>query len=237
MIRGSEETKYLSQNLQTPNGGSILGTFTNFTSGITSTGELYACIPQVYQGTGDYQRIGNQISPSSAYVDLTMDCGTADSLTNYDITVHVFVLNSVSVKSLANYTAMPIGELLNNGDGTNVGFDGTAIAEMLPVNTESFRVQQHKKVRLVKGFGYYQSSAGVTAGTFDGIISPSTHMRRMRLKVKLPKVLKYDNDSASYPTNAAPVLCIGFVDNRPRDAASLGGVSVIAKAHMRFKDA
>lgn len=236
-MKKAEETKYRSQPLQTPNGGSVLSTFTSFSSGITGTGEIYACIPQTIQGTDDFQRIGNQISPVSAYVNLTMDCGTSNSLSTYDITVHVFVLNCLSVKALDNYTSIPITELLNNGDGTNTGFDGTAIKEQQPVNNASFRVLHHKKVRLVKGFGLYRNTSGTTAGMTDGIVSPSTHMARMRLKVKLPKLLKYESTSAQYPTNSAPFLCIGFVDNTPKDTASFGGVSVIGTTHMRFKDA
>lgn len=226
----------MNEACRNPAGIVDLSTYTGFTSGITGTGELYAAIPRTRQGVDEHNRIGDAIQPISC--TLHLDIAALVTLGPMDRTVHVFLMTAKSVKALDNYTAIPITQLLDKGDGTNTIFDGTSFTSMLPVNAKNFTVLKHKKIRLVKGFGGANASAvGGTAGTTDGSIVPQGQYHHLRMKVKLPKKLVYDSAPTKYPTNAAPFWCIGWTNNSSVDAASnTSDILCIARTEMRFKD-
>jgi len=148
----------------------------------------------------------------------------------------VFLLTAKSVKSLDNYSAIPITQLLNKGDGTNVSFDGTQLKGQYPVNTSEFTVLRHKAMRMVTGFGKANSTTSASAGATDGVISPSHQYAHVSMKVNVPGTFKYDRASQTYPTNSAPFLVIGWTQNDNNSVAVMDYVGVCGQTQMYFKD-
>jgi hypothetical protein len=238
IVAGESETKYVCESLRNTNGlPSTLATFRNFSSAITGTTELYACIPQVSEGARDHQRIGDSISPTSAYVNLNLVATSATDLQSWDVTAHVFVLSAKQVKYMDNLSAVPISELMDNGQGGAVGFDGTLPTTLFKLNTAGFTVHAHRKVRLVKNFGWSNNGTGSFVPTQSSTVVDSRAYANIKIKVPLPKKLRYIRDSANYPDNSAPFLCIGWVRNDASgDTAASTFIEVEGKIHMFYKD-
>ena len=237
LVSAPAERKYVSEALRNLSGTSTLSTFGGFSSAITGVGEIYAAIPRIHQGIDEYQRIGNRVCPKSCVIKLDICTKVWNDNGSRDRTVHVFLLRSVSVKSLDNYTAIPITTLLQKGDGTNVSFDGTSFHAQYPVNTAEFKVLKHKSMRMVSGFGQSNSTTSATAGGTDGVISPSHQYAHVSLKVPLPKKMVYENNASTYPTNTAPFLCIGFTNNNSDvRSAPLDYVQVLGQTQLIYTD-
>jgi len=237
VINGTTETKYVSEPVRALTGLSSLGTWGGFSSAITGTGEIYAALPRVGQGIDDHQRIGNTIKPKSVHVKLDVCTKVWNDNSSQDRTVHIFFLTATSVKSLDNYSAIPITQLLNKGDGTNVSFDGTPFTAQYPVNTSEFRVLHHTATRMVSGFGQSKGTTAATAGTTDGVISPAHSYAHLDYRIKVPKTFKFDRASQVYPTNSAPFMVIGFTDNNTVPSAPMDYVQVLGQVSMSYKDA
>jgi len=238
LVAAPSETKYVAEACRNLSGTSSLGTYTVFSSGITAVGEIYAAIPRVAQGVDEHQRVGDVIQPTSCTIHLDVTTPAYNENESIDKTVHIYLVEAVSVKDLANYTAIPIANLLDNGQGGNVGFDGTSLAAMLPVQKKTFRVLKHKAFRLVKTFGRSQGSSSTDlAGVTDSKLAMDTSYKHISMRVKLPKKLKYEGVNARYPTNSAPFFVIGWTNNWAVDAASnVINLKVLGRTEMRYKD-
>ena len=202
------DTKFAAESIQRPDGLLTLNNYTAFSSAINTTAEIFACIPQLSLGAGESNRVGSHISPTKCTIDLNICATDSYNKAAVDKTVHVFVLTSKSVKTLPNFSAIPIQNLLNIGNGTAGPFNGTSMAQTLPVNTEEFSVLHHKQYRMTKGQGLAYSVI-----PSDSLMTPSASFRRVRLNIKLPKKLIYGSDFDQYPSNSAPFLVIGFTSN------------------------
>lgn len=239
IVKGEAETKYICQDTITPGGLSALTNYVAFSSGIVNISEIYAALPQCTQGVDNHQRIGDSISPSSVFISMNIAVknGPSDAFST-DKTVHVFLMTANAVKDLANYSAIPIGGLLDKGDGTNVGFDGSSGNAMYPVNKKSFTVLRHWSKRMTSGFGHPIGSTGTTAGNADSVITPAASFASFRLKVKTPKKLKYNSATATFPNNYAPFFVIGWTrnDSAGNSAPSFINTYVQAKTHMYYRD-
>lgn len=233
LIKGPEETKYVAQPLQVPDRSSVLTDFVGFTQGITGVGEIYACLPQLSQGVDSNNRIGNQVTPVKCRIHLAMAHFTSAAIGSNDMTAHVFVLKALGVKSLANFTAIPITSLLEQGDGTDGPFSGATVDVMKKVNTEAFKVIHHKAIRLVKNSGQVQGNPGST-------VIDHTHYRELTLNIPVGGKLKYTNSSALYPDNDAPFVVIGWTQNDTTGnspSTTLQYLQVCARAELWYKDA
>jgi len=238
IVNKGSETKYKAEAMRKLSSNDTLATFTAFSSGITGVAEMYSALPHVAQGVDEHERIGDQISPLSCTVHLDITAPSFGQNQSIDRTVHVFLLTATSVKSLDNYSAVPISALLDDGNGGNTNFDGSPYKAMFPVNKRNFQVLRHLKFRLVKGFGKTNgSSATDPAGLTDSAICPSASYKHISMNVKLPKTLKYSAHGQKYPTNAAPFVVIGWTSNWGVDAASnVIDLQVIGRVEMRYKD-
>jgi len=236
LVAAPVETKYVSESLYQMTGGATPGAFISFSSAITGTSEIYSAIPRITQGLDDNNRIGNQICPRSVTVKLDICTATFGDNASRDRTVHVFLLTAKSVKSLDNYTAIPITQLLNKGDGTNGPFDGTQFTAQYPVNRSEFTVLKHKTMRMVKAFGITNGIAGIDVANTDNVITPSHQYAQISLKVKCPKTFKYDRASQRLPTNYAPFIVIGFTHNNDNTVAPNDFIRVLGQTQMRYTD-
>lgn len=234
VVNKQADTKFVAQSIQRPDGGSTLNTYTGFSSAINTVNEIYACLPQVVSGSTSCTRVGDHINPVKCLIDLNIVATAANAIGAVDKTVHVFMLTAKSVRSLDNYTAIPITQLLDIGNGTNGPFNGTSMSQTLPVNTQDFTVLHHKAYRMQKGMGLANTSIQTSA-----VISPcSSSFRRVRLSVKLPARLTYADDSTSYPINSAPFLVIGYTsgDQNGDTAPTAVDTYVEGRVQMWYKD-
>jgi len=230
------ETKYCSSALTGYGFTTDLSQFTGFNALINTTGELYSLLPPVIQNKGSSTRIGDEITPTKLRVKMTF--GFPYDQPTSDVMVHVYFLTCKSVKTAANYTAIPIASLLDYGDGTNAGFDGTLYNSQLPVNTDAFTVLSHKQFRLSKVDGlnntYIQAGSNKT-----GIVSQNPACYKTLTKdFKLP-TLKYANDADLYPQNSFPFVAVGwtYADTyNTTPSSSNVNVMVQGQSQLWFKD-
>lgn len=197
-------------------------------------------IPPVAQATAGSSstRIGDTITPTKLKVSLAL--GIPYVNTSSDLLVHVFFLTCKAVKFAGNYTAVPILQLLDKGDGTTTGFNGDLLSSEYPVNTKAFTILSHKKIRITKPGGL--NNRYITAGSnADEMVYPKDSIKYLTKTFKLPK-LKYAEDQDQYPQNAFPFMCIGYTyadsinDASDSVARAIPTLKVQGQSQMWFKD-
>jgi len=211
---------------------------TYFTRGITSVSEVYSCLPPLVQSSStanSFTRIGDQVSPTKLIIKGRVSF-TYNTVLSRNITVHIYVLSAKAVRSFANYTAIPITQLLASGASTDVGFDGTNYNADLPVQRDSFTVHKHLKIPLKKGLGLSNPGLGDLSGS---CITAGTTTKAFTISLKPPKTLKYGPQAATYPQNYAPFMCVGWTYNDAPTAGDEPSTIVTmntCQAQLYFKD-
>jgi len=234
IINGTMETKYRAQVLYNGSGLSNLSDFTGFSSAITGTGEMYSLIPALNQGDGSFNRQGVQVYPKKLRVHLNI-VSTQNNLKNADYMVYAFFLECPAVKDFANYTAVPITSLLDDGNGGHTSFDGTSQTSLYKINNQSFRV-----IRVIKKRIIFNVPIGPSAGFASVAQDPSQDHHSVSLDIPLPKKFVYATEASSYPTNYAPFMVLGFIDNTWNGDNAPGAtesVQVQGRSELWYKDA
>lgn len=242
--RRDKETKYVSDALKTSSGIS-LATPQRISADISSSStEFFVVVPPTVQGDDNFTRIGNQLSPTRCSVKLRLSLNqllATLTTVSVDITVHIFLLTNKSVKDYILINAMDPSELLRIGDGTNSTFDGSSYVSAYPVNTDAYTVLTHKVIRMRKNFGQQgitDSTATTATGTVQPLCMDPSMYRTLSFNVPLPKVLKYEDSTKIYPSNAAPFLAIGWYYNGPPVAPiSTAVLTAEGQTQLWFKDA
>jgi len=234
-VKRKEETKLSIDAPKNFNTSNSLESWTAFTSGITSTNELYTLLPAVGQGTQDWQRIGNEIQPTSLInkIKLSIVGRTVPSVSIY---ADVFFLTSKTVKDYHLNAQILTDKLMNVGDGNNAPYDGTSFTAMYPINTTLFTVLKHKRIKLQKAKD--NPNQTYTSGE-DPSTSVSPYSTEFTVKIPVPKKLKYRDSTQAWPTNYYPFMCVGFhATDQMGDTALISAVlRVQAQSHLYFKDA
>jgi len=240
LVKAPVETKYVATppTYTTNIGVNNLSGFTGFSSAITGTNEIMCCLPALVAGVANHQRIGNKVHPTSLTVTLDLAATFHESARSVDKTVHIFLMTCKAVKSLDNFSAIPITTFLDNGQGGLTDFDGTVMKSFYPVDRSQFTLLKHKKIRLVKGFGLIvDSTVNTSAAVTDSVITPSSSYKRIKMRVPVPKTLLYENSTAQYPQNFAPFFVIGYTNNVGVDTAPNGiDVMVQGNSELYYKD-
>jgi len=234
VINGTMETKYRAESLRRPDGNNLLTNFRQFTSAVTSVNEIYSLLPTLSEGAGSFQRNGVIVFPKKLRVHLNI-VSTQSNLINADYMVYAFFLHAVAVKDLANYTAIPITSLMENGSGGFTTFDGTSQTSLYKINDQAFRV-----IRVIKKRIIYNVPIGAAALAQAVAQDHTQDHHNIQFDVPLPKRFVYPNETASYPTNFAPIMVLGFIDNTWRGDTAPGAtesVSVEGRSELWFKDA
>lgn len=194
MIRGSQETKFNSA-------GSLN---INFNSTISSTAEVYNCIPSIEQGTDSFNRIGQTVKPTRLECNWWVSHNDVERSGN--MVVRLYVLRHKTYRSFASVVAgANMGELLTQGDQGYTGYDGLIQQHSLPVNSEQFTLVKAYDIPIEKNVGLLQDDA--TAGN-----APNTGRvwKHIKAVFKLP-TLKYDEGAAAVdPNNQALFWCLGY---------------------------
>ena len=237
-IARAQETKLKIAAPFNYNSGNTLEDFTQFSTAITGTSEMYGLIPAITIGDDDYQRIGNQIQPTKLIVKVQCAVGAIASSQLY---VDFFFLHSKNIKDAKQTAQVAIQKLLNDGQGQNVPYDGTSYTSMLPLNKTEFTSIKHVRYLFKKPYGDPQglySGAGVPPG--GSVSSLASNTKTFEVTIPLPKKLTYEQRTDYVPSNTFPFMVVGF-----HAADQFGGsaltptlpVYVQAQSHLYYKDA
>lgn len=235
-IARAQETKLKIAAPYNYNNGNTLEDFTQFSTAITGTSELYSLIPPVTIGDDDYQRIGNQIQPTSLNVKIQCSLG---ALASSEVYVDFWFLHSKNIKDGRQTANIPIQKLLNDGQGQNVAYDGTSYTGMLPINKTEFTLIKHVRILLKKPYGDAQGLYS-GAGASGSVQSLAANTKNFSVKIPLPKKLTYEQRTDYVPTNTFPFMAVGFTA-----ADQFGGTAltptlpiyVQAQSQLYYKDA
>ena len=197
IVKRNEETKFV---IDAPwKSSATLAAFTDFTCAITGTGEIYSLIPRISQGTDDHNRIGNEIQPTSLKATFTAAINGKMIASDY-VDVDFYFLTSKQIKTQASVASVPILRMLNQGDGTNVGYTGALYNSHYPVNTSEFTLIKKKTCRLFKCQDQpnTQGSGGTNSYVGGGRLQ---HYQTFSVKIPFPKKLKYEKAASVAPEN------------------------------------
>lgn len=228
VVARKEETKYVAQNILSP--------AIAVPAGQTTPLNLARIMPYLGQGPQDNQRIGDKICPTSARTFFTLF--PADTTLNlYDITVNLVIVKVKGASTDTAVAAIPGGDFLRVGDGTNVDPNNPNQESMLtllnryPVNTERYTVLKHFTHRFCKGPNNINGPVGVAN-------APPTAGTPLPCKVFTyawkPPALMYDNGAAVLPTNHYPTYLIWCTANDA--SAYVGNIKFAVRSEMYFKD-
>ena len=228
-VRAEIQTKYVANNLNY-----------NYAIGQTAVVPSYLrkIIPDLGQGVGDFERIGDRIRPTklrtffSFYVDPAHDPNNSG-----EWYVNLIVLSSKQIKYYPDLGNLTAGTLLKVGDGNtqdpNVSSqDNLAFADHMPVVPELWTVHHRSRTLMRKNAGFMVNNNTVS--------TPMTYGHTCLLKtvtIKAP-VLKYTNIDASPPTNFAPTW-IAWITNSSGVTMNNDGPLVYCgvRSEMYYKDA
>lgn len=237
IVRGTEETKYVANAVDANRAPLPALWYTQGT--IPAVGNFYPALPALTQGTDDYQRVGNKISPKSLAVSLRIGMNATDLSAN-SLLVVVYYGTSRTEKTWQGQNPLPTPAILDNGDGTNSSFTATRSDLQKPMDK---KLVNAKRIvfRLSKTEGIQNGDQG-GAATRQGNYSTSNGMseKNLLLKFKPPKSMVFGQATHTFPSNYAPWYAIGFchADGTPAtNAIDAELVNVNARCHLYFKDA
>jgi len=238
VVRGEAETKR-TRWYQSANDGTITTKATGFASNqgwaaqntqITlNNTDILRVIPTVLQGLDDYNRIGSKVRPVSLTVKGTIRIrfSLLNSLVTrpQNLTIDLYVLQHVRLKDYNSlYGLNDFDQLLEDGEGGTVPYNGSPLSGCLRVADENYRVLQRRRITLrYSGVVITVPSAG---NTFTEVPypQPQDHTWKadysLNLTKHLPKVLMYpdtetDGTATSpvvlgAPTNSSIFMCMGY---------------------------
>ena len=237
MINRKEETQYVVNAPVSAGGATNLGAYVAFTSGITSTNECYNLIPQVPQGNDDFQRKGSQIQPVSLTVKGNVTLRSTN-LASESMYVDIYFLTAKAVKDQANQAQIPIGQLLNYGNGTNGPYSGTSYIAASPINKSQFVQLRHLRIKLQKGQN--DPNAALTgSGAALSSTDAFSYNKTFSVSIPLPAKFLYQAAADIYPSNYYPFMVVGFhgTDQTGDTAPINPRVLVQAQSQLYYKDA
>lgn len=234
VLKRQEETKYVANDYSaagTPNGSNWLVSPT-----LATLGDFIPAIPQLTQGTGDFERIGAKVSPMKVSATLKIGFEPMDLSSNSLIGV-IYYGTSKTEKTWQNANPLPTPAILDNGDGTVSSWTGTRAQLNCPIDKQTFNMKRIV-FRLSKTAGLQNSD--VATGAANGNMSTSNGLseKSFTLNFKPPKTLTYGATANLYPQNYAPFYAISFC-HADGSAATVGDrnlVTVSSKVHMTYKD-
>lgn len=209
IVGKSIETKYRADYPLVGNAPlTSLEDYTGFSQAITGTAEIYSCIPLIQQGLTSAQRIGDTITPVKLRTTLNLVMALAQATAQigaWDITAHIYLMRAKAVRDGMNYTAVPITNLLRDGAGSNMDFNGTTKRAEHPVDNDAYQVIKHKKIRMVRNYS--------ATGTLTQTQQDHSAYHHVTFDIPMKKNLKYLNAGSQIPTNDFPFFVIGWVNN------------------------
>ena len=215
---------------------------TFFNSGINSAGDCLQVVANMGQGTGDNQRIGDQVRAQSLKIKgffisrFTGSTGTT-YYQNCRIGVRVMIVQPKAYSGLGAITANATtwqSTLLKRG-GTTVGFTGIIPDLYSDINTDAITCYYNKVFYIQNPY-----SNAVLGSAGNTLLMPSGTTRFFGKTLKLRnKCLKYDSsiDSGLTSTNYNPVMLLGYcyLDGSSADTVTTQ-IAMSFDAYTYFED-
>lgn len=193
----------------------------SFNSAINTTGDMQKVVPNCGVGTGEAERIGEQIRAQKLNIKGHFILSTSNnSIANSRIAVRMFVCqpkNLSAYPEVSNSTGW-LQQLLRKG-GSNVAFTGLISDLYAPVNTDQITCYYDKVTYITVPYLYQGIGLDSVNTLTSWDLVNSTKFFSISLKVK-NKLLKYDkNYNTLQPTSYSPILVLGYthLDNSSPD--------------------
>jgi len=229
VVNKKEETKYVASQLQqqVPMGQAL----------VTPAG-FFNCLQAVTQGVGDYQRIGEKIMPVKAAIDFSFNWNN-DNSNNQDVVVNLWIVLAKGANSRIALPTVPVGQMLQVGNGTNRDPDDgnqplmlTQINHM-PLNKDQYTQLRHYRFRMRRGAGAQANQGPATIVAPTGV--PAGEDQRYIRYTWTPPQLKYNTAADAYPTSHYPVY--GYYVTNADGSAYGDTLHISTRTHLWFKDA
>lgn len=246
LVRQPAETKYVAAYASVYGGGvaAVPATAFGVLNSIVSGGvgwTPWLLIPPLAEGVAGNQRVGNRIT--NVYLKSTWQFYINPAISNYptvDATVKVFIVRAKTAKSFAAVQSIPIGSLLDNGDGTSIDWTSTGanndkMLDMYPVNKEQFTVLKIHSFRLTKNGD--SPTGGTAAGAAPNMTSHQT--KNFTHTMSHPGTVIYpDNNLAgnTLPNNISYFAYVVAYDTNSFAVLAANTIIANCRAHMYFKD-
>jgi len=221
-----------------------------FTCAIDANSKCYPVLPQVSQGSGDFQRVGDRLTPKSLVVKFTMTCsGSPTTNSSEQLWGRLFVLQDKSIRNMTALQAIagvqpgtPIStQLIDYGNGLHGAYTGQPYSNNFRVNKRQYRVYHDKLIKFQRGYGTLPQAANPVAWVGDQIYTSPLATHQMTLRIPCPKVLLYSAEADIWPSNFAPFFCFGYQDPQALtthlEAEMDYRVAISWVAHFDYEDA
>lgn len=228
VVARGEETKYTTASIAYKS--NIVGAGFN-TTGPIGYNTITNIIPTVYQGSTNYQRNGNRISPVGNLLVRGHVLALPVSTTTNPFPNTPFYVRIVVWRARASMSTIFNSDILDDNiapGGTS--FDGTLDDMLLPYNKDKYIIASSKTIML-------QPNATSTGTYASENLSKFPVSKMFKMYIPLPKVLVY-NDTSSDPSNCRWYLSAGVCNvDGTLPISSQWRASITAEALIKFKDA
>lgn len=209
-----------------------------FNSAITSGTEAYSCYPKLGPGTGQWQRIGLDVSPMRVENNWVVSINSV--VRSVNVMVDLFILIDKNNRYYPQIPAAGVPNFLRSGNASGSGgcqsFNGFNTDSFKMINKERYTLLKHFRFQLCENVG--QANGDITAGNAPNVALQSA--KTLKYVVDTPKQLRYKPDSTieDYPNGHAPFWVLGYskVDGTAPDVVNQS-ITVSHSTTMIYKDA
>lgn len=178
----------------------------SFNSAADSSADILNCLPFVQQGTGEYQRVGDDIRAQKLTIRGHMISSLPPSLTYSRIGVRMLICQPklTTSNTLVNASAAQWLPYLLRAGANNIGLNGTIESLYAPVDTDVITCYYDKVF-------YISQPAQYTAVGFqESVNSVRFFEKTLNLKNKL---LQYNGNfsAGNFPINYSPSVLFSYV--------------------------
>jgi len=174
--------------------------------------EMLPLIPQIGVGDASNQRHGQKIVPKRLVARFVVTFNTTGqsgvAANSADLFVRLWLLKSRALKDYDEIQALPAPiNFLDNGQAGTQPFNGDEQDYFLRPESEEWQTIKEFRFRLTKATGLINND--IAQGYSEGNSNPTA--REFSVVIPTPAVLQYTDETLpTYPTNFAPVWCIGY---------------------------
>jgi len=230
VLNKASETKFVAENNATN---------VAIASTVSIPTNLEVTLPTLSQGVGDYQRIGNNVKPTSLRVKLAFHFLKADNMSTCEYEVNVVSFTSKSVKDGLLKANLTSNTLFRVGDGTTVDpndrSNNIAYINGLPINTDEYTLQHHKKFIMRKNAGILSNASAAGAGAGSPYDGSGCTFKRVEFSLSPPE-LKYASELSTTPANYAPFMLIWATQVNADTTEDSNQIVVQSSYQMYYKD-